>query len=64
MPKPNENKENKQTWAALVAHVGRGEEAIDLLEKIFCDVGPYQQDQIAPETWSKVRDFFDFDDSE
>lgn len=62
MPKPNEK--NQQTWAALVAHVGRGEEAIELLESIFHEVGPYQQDQIAPETWSKVRDFFGFDDSE
>lgn len=55
---------NKAVWDGLVAHVGRGEEAVKLLEAVYVEMGPYRQDKVSDETWRKVCDFFGFDDSE
>lgn len=42
------------------------QEAQKLLEKIWLELDPYHPDtkEISKETWNKVRDFFEFDDSE
>lgn len=39
-------------------------EGFALLEKIWSDVGPYKNGKISDETWSKVRNYFQFDDAE
>lgn len=54
----------KEIWDAIVSHVSRGELAEKLLEQVYCDIGPYKRDDVSDETWVKVRDFFEFDDSE
>lgn len=50
--------------AKLLAEIARLNEGYELLEKIWLEVGPYQQDKVTPETWRKVNDYFHFDDSE
>lgn len=60
----SQTEESKKVWEALKAHVDRGEEALKLLESVYVEIGPYKQDPVSEATWSKVRDFFGFDDSE
>lgn len=64
MSPKKEAEKNKAVWDGLVAHVGRGEEAVKLLEAVYVEMGPYRQDKVSDETWRKVCDFFGFDDSE
>ncbi len=40
------------------------QEAKELLEYIYIQIGPYQNGKIEKETWNKVCDYFNFDDSE
>lgn len=54
----------KETWDALTAHVARLEKGNELLEKLYQQIGPYQEGKVEDRTWSEVRDFFAFDDSE
>lgn len=61
---PKKAEKNQAVWNGLVAHVGRGEEAVKLLEAVYVEMGPYRQDKVSDETWRKVCDFFGFDDSE
>ena len=49
---------------ALLAEMKHLMEAADLLEKVYLERGPYADGEITKETWNKVRDFFEFDDSE
>lgn len=56
--------DRKDIWDSIVSHVSRGELAEQLLESIYCEVGPYGRDKISDETWVKVCKFFNFDDSE
>ena len=56
--------EAKKVWDGLAAHVARGEEAEELLQAIFLDMGPYRHDSISDQTWSKVLRFVKFDDAE
>lgn len=39
-------------------------EADTLLQDIFSEIGPYNNRKISDETWEKVRNYFEFDDSE
>ena len=39
-------------------------EARTLLEQVYLDIGPYQGGELKDDTWSRVRDFFGFDDGE
>ena len=38
--------------------------AKELLEAIYIEVGPYKHTHIDNNTWSKVCDYFNFDDGE
>ena len=40
------------------------ETARRLLETIYTEIGPYKNGKLTDETWHKVKDFFEFDDSE
>lgn len=65
MPKPKSDKPDpKQTWDALTAHVARLEKGNELLEKLYLEIGPYQNGKVDDKTWDEVRNFFGFDDSE
>lgn len=44
--------------------IDTGMEAYRLLERVYCEIGPYQDAEVTKETWDKVRNFFGFDDSE
>jgi len=48
----------------LVQEVAALEEARDLLEAVFHERGPYQQDPVSDETWAKVAAYFKFDDGD
>lgn len=39
-------------------------QADELLEAIFREMGPYRGNKVSDETWRKVQDHFNFDDSE
>lgn len=53
-----------ETLQKLLKEIKNLEDAKDLLEKIWLDIGPYQDGEVSSETWRKVRNFFEFDDSE
>lgn len=40
------------------------QEAKELLEHIYVQIDPYKDGKIDDNTWRKVRDYFNFDDSE
>jgi len=40
------------------------QEGKELLERLFIEIGPYKDGKISYELWNKVRDYFNFDDSE
>jgi hypothetical protein len=48
----------------LLAEVGTAKKAMELLQRVYLELGPYRDGKIEDQTWNKVRDFFDFDDSE
>lgn len=54
----------KKVWESLTEHVNRGEQAEALLRKIYLEIGPYRDGKLEDRTWSEVRDFYGFDDSE
>lgn len=58
------SKSDKAVWDKLVSHVGRGEEAVELVKQLFSEIGPYRQDKPSEETWHKVCRFVEYDDSE
>lgn len=39
-------------------------QARELLLDLYIEIGPYKDGKIKESTWDKVRDYFDFDDSE
>jgi hypothetical protein len=38
--------------------------AKEILTEVYIDIGPYQDREVKDETWTRVRNFFNFDDSE
>lgn len=48
----------------LVQEVTELEEARELLQAVFLERGPYQQNPVSAETWAKVAAYFKFDDGE
>lgn len=40
------------------------QQAKDLLEKVYLEIGPYNRDKISEELNRKINDYFGFDDSE
>jgi len=59
-----EARQDAEVFDAISRHVTRGGDAIELLNKVFHELGPYRDGKVTDETWYKVRDFFGFDDSE
>ncbi len=51
-------------WDKLCNEIGKLQQAHELLEELYLAVGPYQDGEIPDKTWSKVKDYFKFDDSE
>lgn len=47
----------------LFENINKLLEAFALLEKVYQEIGPYQDGKLTQETWFKVRDYFGFDDS-
>jgi hypothetical protein len=56
LPTPNLSK--------VLSEIEKLQEALNLLETIYLEVGPYRDGEIQEKTWYKVQDFFGFDDSE
>jgi hypothetical protein len=50
--------------ANLMEEVDRLRQAEALLEEIYLMSGPYQSRPIPAETWRKIQEFYNFDDSE
>jgi len=48
----------------IAADISRANKAIELLQSVYLERGPYSDGKISDEVWRKVRDFFHFDDSE
>ena len=48
----------------LLNELGRLQKSHELLEELFRWIGPYKDGKIPNELWFKIRDHFDFDDSE
>lgn len=53
-----------KVWEDLVAKVTHGEEAENLLTKVFDELGPYGGGKLSDATIHKLQRFFHFDDSE
>lgn len=51
-------------FTAILETITDAQEALELLQQIYRDIGPYQDGKLQDQTWSRVRDFFGFDDSE
>lgn len=62
--KQAEREANANAWKALAAHVQTNEEAFELLQKVFWEIGPYGADKIKDATLIELCKFFDWDDSE
>lgn len=45
-------------------HIQRNIDGLLLLERLWMDIGPYSRGPISEETHIKLRDYFEFDDSE
>jgi hypothetical protein len=61
------NQKNAKVWAALSAHVSRGEEAVALLEQVFYDcllgtMGNMTEEQM--KVYCRVANFVGHDDGE
>jgi hypothetical protein len=52
------------TFLELIQLFQRAEKAEELLQKIWIEVGPYNQEKLSGETLRKLNDWFEFDDSE
>lgn len=48
----------------LLDELSRLQKSHELLEELFRWIGPYKDGNIPDELWFKIRDHFDFDDSE
>jgi len=48
----------------LIAALQKGEEAKELLEAVWTELGPYPNLAISEELRAKLNNFVDFDDSE
>lgn len=48
----------------LISEVENLKRAMDLLEKVFHEIGPYGSGTLDPQTLGDLRSFFKFDDSE
>ena len=54
----------KPVLQELLKEIENLEHARKLLDKIWMDIGPYDQGKITDDTWRELRKFYDFDDSE
>ena len=48
----------------IMKEIIKYQKAYELLERLFSEIGAYRDGNISVKTWSEVRDFFFFDDSE
>ena len=52
------------TLDALLAELAHLKEADKVLTSVWCDLGAYNDRNLSNETLEKMRNYFDFDDSE
>ena len=57
-------KKNSELLEGLLEELHTLQKSHELLESLFLWVGPYKDRPIPDELWFKIRDHFDFDDSE
>lgn len=55
---------SKNTIETVIAELQRLLTALDILKQVWAEVGPYRHSMVSEETVNKMREFFDFDDSE
>jgi hypothetical protein len=48
----------------LLEEIARLKEANELLDKVWTEVGPYNNEKISDKTMRELQRFFNFDDSE
>lgn len=56
------NRHNLDNIDNLLEEIKSMRTAVELLESLWIELGPYRANKISEETWDKVRSFFDFDD--
>lgn len=52
------------TICSLLTEIDEFQKARELLDKVYLEIGPYQEGKLTKETWYRVRDYFKFNDSE
>lgn len=52
------------TLSELVNEISHAEKGLKILEQIWIEVGPYNQNKVSEETLNELNKFFEFDDSE
>lgn len=48
----------------LIQELQKLRAALEILEQIWREVGPYHTNEVSKESVNKMREFFEFDDSE
>ncbi|MNJ90171.1 hypothetical protein D3C87_77650 [compost metagenome] len=60
----NRKKDNVFDLNTFISEITHLQEAKELIERVFVEVGPYGNGKISEELLSKINDYMKFDDSE